>query len=259
MNPLESMQLTEEEWESAVDISSRFAETLRAAYHLHDAQMVYLSNAAKEFLMSGRTPRSIHGLISYIRSDPELLKRTQTALYRLENLAGIVRCGEYNYDWNKQLSSPGITVIKFDTIQDEFQQSLLVELLLGQLWNQKMEIKDGIPVVLVLDECQKFRFRDSGFLMKILREGRKYNIAGWFSSQWVSDKNAVAALNQADLQLYFQPDFDHAHALARRLSAGEKKRMIQYEKALTGLGVGQFIYKRADSNPIISKQLRFEQ
>lgn len=87
--------------------------------------------------MSGRTPRSIHGLISYIRSDPELLKRTQTALYRLENLAGIVRCGEYNYDWNKQLSSPGITVIKFDTIQDEFQQSLLVELLLGQLWNQK--------------------------------------------------------------------------------------------------------------------------
>ena len=43
MNPLESMQLTEEEWESAVDISSRFAETLRAAYHLHDAQMVYLS------------------------------------------------------------------------------------------------------------------------------------------------------------------------------------------------------------------------
>ena len=82
--------------------------------------------------MSGRTPRSIHGLISYIRSDPELLKRTQTALYRLENLAGIVRCGEYNYDWNKQLSSPGITVIKFDTIQDEFQQSLLVELLQGR-------------------------------------------------------------------------------------------------------------------------------
>ena len=75
----------------------------------------------------------------------------------------------------------------------------------------------------------------------------------------MSDKNAVAALNQADLQLYFQPDFDHAHALARRLSAGEKKRMIQYEKALNGLGVGQFIFKRADSNPIISKQLRLEQ
>ena len=35
--------------------------------------------------------------------------------------------------------------------------------------------------------------------------------------------------------------------------------MIQYEKALNGLGVGQFIFKRADSNPIISKQLRLEQ
>ena len=59
----------------------------------------------------------------------------------------------------------------------------------------------------------------NGSLMKhILCEGHKYGLAGWFASQWISDKEAVAALEQASLRVHFRPDKENARLLVKRLS-----------------------------------------
>ncbi len=42
--------------------------------------------------------------------------------------------------------------------------------------------------------------------VRILREGRKLGIGGWFASQWVENERAKAALRQASVQMHFRQD-----------------------------------------------------
>ena len=84
-------------------------------------------------------------------------------------------------------------------------------------------------------------------------------MSGWFASQWITNKEAINALDQAALRAYFRPESSNLHALARRLSSVDKSRISagkerikEYERHLSCLKVGQFLYQDKMGHPIIA-------
>ena len=112
--------------------------------------------------------------------------------------------------------------------------------------------------VVVLDECQRFRFTENSIFMRILREGRKYHFSGWFASQWIRERGTAEALDQAALKALFYPGEERINALARRLACGGDSAS-DYKKLLRNLGVGEFLYIDSKGNPIINCVPRMEE
>lgn len=101
-----------------------------------------------------------------------------------------------NPQWFSPFASPGTTVIDVQDVPDPYLLKTILEMLLGNLWTQKVRSRTGCPLVLVFDECQDLNFQAGSILDRILRKGRKYEIAGWFSTQWFQDETMTKALGQ---------------------------------------------------------------
>jgi len=254
INPLHPLRLSDDFIEDWNDVSFRLADTMQVAYTLPRVQSVYLMNGIYEYAYSKKEVKTIPGFLHWAETvlEKDRRKRIEISLARLDHLSRSIHCSEVSYKWD--LDSPGITVLDFSRVTAEGQQALLVELILGELWSQRLAIGNGqhVPVVVVVDECQKFKFRNSSFLTKILREGRKYQFSGWFGSQWISDPNTLSALEQAAFRAYFRPEAGNLHKLAKTLAAGDKKKEIRYEKTLAKLGIGQFLYHTPSGHPVVA-------
>lgn len=77
--------------------------------------------------------------------------------------------------------------------------------------------------------------------VRILREGRKIGIGGWFASQWVENERAKAALRQASVQMHFRQDQDAAAKLARTMSMNMPDKREWYTQLIRSLRKGFFI------------------
>lgn len=85
--------------------------------------------------------------------------------------------------------------------------------------------------------------------VRILREGRKFRIGGWFATQWLDNKTAIAALGQAAFRANFRPEDVNIPALAKQL-AQTSGTPVQWQKLLRALKPGQFLYSRRDGRVI---------
>lgn len=214
----------------------------RANLALHKAALGYLEQTEKP---------TLDGLIDFARNDQPASTGLTAALEPLELLATLIRCGDCPISLD--LTSPGITVLGFDQVVDGKLCTLLVELILGAVWDQRASAtsSDGPPLILLLDECQNLNWGDGSMAVRILREGRKYGLAGWFSSQYIQNKNAVAALGQAALQAYFRPDDANILRLAKAMSQTGHGKPEQWGKAIRSLRVGQFLLQKPGGKPMI--------
>ena len=253
LNPIPPLPLGDGKTEDYNTAAARVVESLMVAYRLSSAQGLYLTNTIRKCLEYFDGECTIPALIAFVNTSLEKdeRKRVDLAVARLENFAHCVHCGTGGFDW--RLDTPGVTVIDFSRVPTEREQQLLVELSLADIWGQRMRKKDAlIPTIIVLDECQKYKFKSGNYTTKLLREGRKYRISAWFASQWISDKEALAALEQAALRAYFRPEPSNVHALARRLAAGDRELTKTYEIHLGRLKRGQFLYHDQNGRPIIA-------
>ncbi len=89
----------------------------------------------------------------------------------------------------------------------------------------------------------------------ILREGRKFDVAMWASSQYIENPKAVKVLSQAALQICFRPDDWSIDKTARRLTQSNPKQQMACKRELMRLQPGEFFFLhngnpvRVDSNP----------
>ena len=227
LDPLLPQQLRAGVEEDHAGIAHRFSDTLRGAFRLPQVQSLYLSNATCDYLDRCPGTPSIPGLLTFLSGglEPAARKRIELSIERLRSFNRSVHCGSASYDW--QLDTPGLTVVDFSRVPSEPEQALVTELIL-------------------------LKFGPRNFTTRLLREGRKYRLSGWFASQWLSDKEAVAALDQAALRAYFQPETSNVGALAKRLSVGNPKLTQTYARHLGQLRVGQFLYHNLNGRPIIA-------
>lgn len=165
------------------------------------------------------------------------------ALERLEFLNSLIYCGIEPLSIG--LTTPGLVVLDFQETVDRELRMFRIKLLLQTIWNiRSVTVGNSLPpLIVVLDEAQHLSWGADSMAVRILNEGRKYNLAGWFSSQWLDKEGSADAIGQADLRAYFRPEAKNAEKLARLFSPSGKD-LPQYRKLIKSLQVGQFLWQR---------------
>ena len=228
--------------ETPSDIGLRVSGLIGNAYRLREESVLYLANAVTAFAcMTGYRPYSLTGLVYFILDTPELLKQTKVSVSRLINLSNIINCGEGQTHWN--ITSPGLTIVNFGGLADERHQALITELMVEEFWNQRVQwgTAGGMPLILVCDEAQKFRFGNGSALVRVLREGRKFGMAGWFASQYIDDGLAAQALDLAALRPVFRPAPRQVKKMAELLGGYSQAERNNTINKLTCLQRGEYL------------------
>lgn len=152
--------------------------------------------------------------------------------------------------WN--LNSSGMHVVDIHHL-DASIQSLVIEIMLTDLWNFQIGRADKMPMVIVLDECQRLDFHQGSIIHRILLEGRKHEIAGWFSTQRLPFHGKMDNISeQAALQVAFRPGAKDLKKIAKNLASGNQKQESLLTDKLAKLKVGQFICQM-DGRPLLGK------
>lgn len=241
IDPFRSLTLSDRHVESPRDVAARIASSVTAAYHIRGAmQPVYLRTAVKKYIDAGEHPFNFRSLLKTLQHDNASAQSMGPTLARLEDLAEIVSAESEEIRWG--LDRPGVTVLHFDSLPNRASQNILTEFLLYDLWSESIcRSGSGCPIVVVVDECQRFSFADDSIFSMILREGRKYRFSGWFASQWIGNKAAIQALNQAALRANFYPGDEQVSTLSRRLGHGGADKK-ECERLIRSLQLGEFLY-----------------
>lgn len=221
---------------------------LHSVFRFGPRASVALQKAAVDYM--GQTSRPTpSGLLDYMNGLEQKSSGLIAAAEPLELLTTLIHCG--NEPISIDLNQQGIVVLGLDHIVDAKLRALLVELILQSVWNQwTVAPNPDRPLILVLDECQNLSWGESSMAVRILREGRKFGVGGWFASQWLDNKTAAAALGQAALRANFRPEDVNIPALAKQL-AQTSGTPTQWQKLLRQLKVGQFLYSRRDGKTIL--------
>lgn len=228
--------------------AQRLMSALSSAFRLGSRAMLSMHDATIKYLKEEQRLPTIENLLRYVEEHG----LWGTYVTPLKLLSSLLRSGPEPI--GIKFDRPGVTVLGFAQIADRQMRSLIVELVLQGIWNQRTVRQDWEhPMIVLLDEAQNISWRECDMAVRILREGRKYGFGGWFSTQWLdkSKPEAVAALGQAALQATFRPDDANVLSLAKQMANGNKIQVPQYQKALRSLRRGQFLLQRLDGRAII--------
>ncbi len=135
-----------------------------------------------------------------------------------------------NFNWTDIRDSEGMVYVVQLTGFGRDVQILLTEILLWDIWY--FSVKNGDeskPLVLVLDEAQNLSHGEKSPSAKILTEGRKFGISGWYATQFMKPQlsdDEIQRLQQSAQKLYFCPPDDGVMAVAKNIditSQGSKE------------------------------------
>lgn len=223
-------------------LAQQFLNLVHSAFRLGNRASMALRQAVLTYLRDEEGTPTLHGLIEYAKASKAGGRGLESALELLELTDSLLICGTEPSSLN--LSIPGITVLDFGDLVDVQLRNLLLSMILSAIWTQRTTARSmSPPIILLLDEAQTLPWGNGSMMKRILCEGRKYGLAGWFASQWISNKEAVAALEQAYLRVHFRPDEENARLLAKRLSQESSHTFAQCAQLVGSLQVGQYLVR----------------
>ena len=219
----------------------RLVNLLLAGYRLGIRACIDLQNATVQYLESGPEIPTISGLVKYIEQACLMTRGLASALGPLKGLSHLITSGPEEINMN--LNLPGFLILEFKQAESNWMRQLMIELLLRVIWDSRTSMAAGNPnpLILLLDECQNLNWRTDGMPVRILREGRKFEIGGWFASQWVENERAKAALWEAAVQMHFRQDQNAAAKLARTMAPNNREKRERYTRLIRSLPRGSFI------------------
>ncbi len=131
------------------------------------------------------------------------------------------------FDWGQIRDSDGMVYIFQLAGYSEDIQIILTELLLWDIWHFCVKTgNEGRPLILVMDEAQNLNHGERSPSRKILTEGRKFGIAGWYATQFMKPQlndTEIQNLQQAAQVLYFCPPDQAVPIVAKNISLTETK------------------------------------
>ena len=238
--------------ESHEQYARRAAGTLKQLFHLGSNQYAFLKEVCSDCL-------AYHSELSFTRilgflteaaklawepedATPEESARARLASNLLLKLDLLSDFPHTNPRWFQPFNTPGTTVIDIQDVCDPYLLKTILEMLLGNLWTQKVRSHTGCPLVLVFDECQDLNFKPGGILDRILRKGRKYGIAGWFSTQYFKGSDMTKALGQTAAEIFFRPATRDWPKTASLLAPTDKELYESCMEVFGSLRPGQFFF-----------------
>ena len=206
--------------EENADVADKIAEIFKSVYSLGDQQRSAVYSAVLNGL-------KIHGDKMSFPAMVEELEKIGTN-YAKTVISKIQTFTDFNpfttdedFHWSDIRDSDGIVYV-FQLIGYGREiQVLLTELLLWDIWSFCVKNGDeSKPFILVLDEAQNLSHGEKSPSAKILTEGRKFGLSGWYATQFMKPQltdDEIQRLQQAGQKLYFCPPDDGVMTVAKNI------------------------------------------
>ena len=190
---------------------------------------------AVSFLQENSTNETVPELISYC----EKQLKASSEIEMIRNYLGLIVPISADAYTHVSIRQPGmIHIIQFPYWMGSDQRLKYTEMILAQVWNEQIcPCMASKPVIFVLDEAHGLHLGSQNMSTRILREGRKFGISGWFITQWADDIKMLNTLSQAALRIFFRPGTENIKSLAKALAHGNLKSALQYRQMIAGMPV----------------------
>ena len=175
-----------------------------------------------------------------IEEDAESKKNIYHLLTRIEPYSGVsgvhFRCKRDGENEKRA----AITIIQISGYA-ELQRRFLVGLISEMFWKEVRCGRKKADVIL-LDEFQNLEIKPGSALSAMLREGRKFGLAVYLSSQFLADydKEEMDTLMQAANKIIFRPTENDRAAVAELIAPDDRKI---WKNILSRLQVGEAVLK----------------
>lgn len=224
VNPFEKneIQIDEDIFvpEEDADVADKISEIFKAVYELGDQQ----KSAVYSAVLNGL---KIHGSSMSFPVMVEELENIGTN-YAKTVISKIQAFTDFNpfavddtFSWGDIRDSEGVVYVFQFAGYGRDIQVLLTELLLWDIWNFCVKNGDeSKPFILVMDEAQNLSHGEKSPSAKILTEGRKFGISGWYATQFMKPQlsdDEIQRLQQAGQKLYFCPPDDGVMTVAKNI------------------------------------------
>lgn len=206
--------------EEDADVADKIAEIFKSVYTLGDQQRSAVYSAVLNGLRKYGDRMSFPIMVEELEAIGSNYART--VISKIQTFTDFNPfTTEESFNWSDIRDSEG-TVYIFQLIGYGREiQVLLTELLLWDIWS--FSVKNGDeskPFVLVLDEAQNLSHGEKSPSAKILTEGRKFGLSGWYATQFMKPQlsdDEIQRLQQAGQKLYFCPPDDGILTVAKNI------------------------------------------
>lgn len=204
--------------EKDVSVANRIAEIFKNVYSFGAQQ----TSAVYSATMNGLSAHGDNMTFRILADELENLK-ADTVISKIRpfiDLDPFVMNEEFNWNELRDKKDGVIYIMQFDGYSRDVQV-LLTELLLWDIWNFSVKTGDeSKPFILVMDEAQNLSHSEKSPSGKILTEGRKFGISGWYATQFMKPQltdDEIQRLQQSGQKLYFCPPDDGVETVAKSI------------------------------------------
>ncbi len=194
--------------EPDVDVANRIASSFKNVYDFGPQQRNTVYSAVIEGLKEYGDNMTLATLSEKLEEIGD-----GTAQKTLSKIRPLVDYNPFEQDadfsWKTIVDKKGgMYVIQLSGFDREIQL-ILTDLILWDIWNYAVKHgNESIPMPLVLDEAQNLSHDENTPSGKILAEGRKFGISGWYATQFMKGRlssGEIGNLQQSAQKLYFSP------------------------------------------------------
>ena len=215
--------------EENAHVADKIAEIFKSVYSLGDQQRSAVYSAVLNGLKIYGDKMSFPIMVQELENIGTNYAKTVISKIQAFSDFNPFTSGE-TFDWADIRDSDGIVYVFQLAGYGREIQVLLTELLLWDIWSFCVKNGDeSKPFVLVMDEAQNLSHGEKSPSAKILTEGRKFGLSGWYATQFMKPQltdDEIQRLQQAGQKLYFCPPDDGVLTVAKNIditSAGVKE------------------------------------
>ena len=214
--------------EEDIDVASKIAEIMASVYKFGDQQKSAVYSAVLNGLRAYGDNMDFQKLASELDSLDN--NYSKTVLSKIQPFIDMNPfAADDNFGWDTiRDSGKGIVYVMQLAGYGRDIQVLLTELMLWDIWSFCTKTGDETkPFILVMDEAQNLDHGEKSPSAKILTEGRKFGISGWYATQFMKPQlsdDEIQRLQQSGQKLYFCPPDDGVDTVAKNLDTTPQGR-----------------------------------
>ena len=206
--------------EEDADVANKISEIFRNVYDLGDQQKSAVYTAVRNGLQKYGDNMSFPHMVEELDELGSTYARSVISkIQAFTDFNPFITDEEFN--WSDIRDSEGTVYIFQLAGYGRDIQVLLTELLLWDIWNFCVKNGDeSKPFILVMDEAQNLSHSEKSPSAKILTEGRKFGVSGWYATQFMKPQlsdDEIQRLQQAGQKLYFCPPDDGVMTIAKNI------------------------------------------
>lgn len=203
--------------ENNVDIASKIAEIFATVYKFGDQQRSAVYSAVLSGLEKHGDDMNFKHMINELKE-----ANAQSVISKIREFTDMDPFEPNGrFSWADIRDSDGMVYVIQLMGYNRDVQVLMTELMLWDIWSFSVKTGDeSKPMILVLDEAQNISHGEKSPSAKILTEGRKFGLSGWYATQFMKPQltdDEIQRLQQAGQKLYFCPPESGANLVAKNI------------------------------------------